>query len=197
LTLRRKTIFLNIAFAGAAADLFTKWAAFRYINEGGSVKIIKGFVELEPTRNPGAAFGMLKGHQTLFVIISVTAMLVIFGGILLLRHRSWLLTIAAGFIGGGVIGNFYDRVVLDGTVRDFLLLRVNELRWPTFNLADALICVGVALGLIYALRLKPVEIADEEVMVMEIPPPEGDADADDKQIAEVAQWRISPPESDP
>ena len=56
------------------------------------------------------------------------------------RRAVWPL----GLILGGAIGNFVDRLP-DGLVTDFLDFGVGTLRWPTFNLADTFLILGVAL----------------------------------------------------
>jgi signal peptidase II len=52
----------------------------------------------------------------------------------------------------GVGGNLYDRLFNDGRVRDFIdvNLYVNNYHWPTFNIADSLLCIGVGLCLLDA-----------------------------------------------
>jgi len=44
---------------------------------------------------------------------------------------------------GGAIANFGDRL-LDGRVTDFLDVGLGITRWPTFNLADSFIMLGIA-----------------------------------------------------
>jgi signal peptidase II len=54
---------------------------------------------------------------------------------------------------GGAAGNLYDRLA-HGAVTDFLELYVGEFHWPTFNLADSAITIGVALALLDMLRAR-------------------------------------------
>jgi signal peptidase II len=50
------------------------------------------------------------------------------------------------------MGNFIDRIRFNYVI-DFILWKYTDAhRWPTFNVADALICVGVAFMLIEILR---------------------------------------------
>ena len=52
-----------------------------------------------------------------------------------------------GLICGGIVGNLVDRA-LHGYVVDFLDFLLAGYRWPTFNLADSGICIGVTLYLL-------------------------------------------------
>lgn len=114
------------------------------------VTVIPDYFDLEYTRNPGAAFGIFSSSDSpyrvpFFLIVGVIAILVI---IMMLRgvdRRNQMLIWALGLIAGGAIGNFIDRASY-GWVIDFIVWKYGaEYRWPTFNLADAFICVGVGL----------------------------------------------------
>ena len=51
-------------------------------------------------------------------------------------------------VAGGAIGNLIDRVRYDYVI-DFIVWKVTDAnRWPTFNIADSVICVGVVLMVI-------------------------------------------------
>ena len=55
-----------------------------------------------------------------------------------------LTRLAYASILGGAIGNLYDRI-LHGKVVDFISWHIGNAYWPTFNVADVGICVGVGL----------------------------------------------------
>ena len=59
-------------------------------------------------------------------------------------------SVAIGLITGGIIGNLVDRVKF-GWVTDFLDFYWKNSHWPSFNVADSAICVGVALYLMMSL----------------------------------------------
>ncbi|MCL5265563.1 MAG: signal peptidase II [Chloroflexi bacterium] len=61
-----------------------------------------------------------------------------------------------GLLFGGAIANFADRLP-DGRVTDFLDVGLGATRWPTFNLADSLIVLGVSLLMVTIIRAKPKE----------------------------------------
>lgn len=104
------------------------------------------FLSLERTTNSGIAFGLATDVPAI-VLIAVAVLIV---GILLvlgtqLRWRG--ANLAIGLILGGALGNLLDRAVR-GSVVDFIDLP----HWPTFNLADVAITIGVLLLIIGSLR---------------------------------------------
>jgi lipoprotein signal peptidase len=114
------------------------------------IEVVKDFFHFRYTRNPGAAFGFLsKEHsewrRPFFLIVSVLAIVVI---LLIFRKVTTdqkLLMWALSLIVGGAIGNFIDRIAY-GWVIDFIDWHYyREFTWPTFNLADSYITIGVIL----------------------------------------------------
>ncbi len=59
-----------------------------------------------------------------------------------------MIHIALGLFTGGILGNLYDRIFNDGMVRDFIDVYIGNKHWPTFNVADGLLCIGVGLLII-------------------------------------------------
>jgi signal peptidase II len=117
-----------------------------------SVTVIDGFWEFEYTVNPGAAFGLLSDSNStyrlpFFIVVSLLAVVVI---LYILRgvHRDQkLLIVALSLIGTGALGNFIDRIRF-GHVIDFIVWKyTDQYRWPSFNVADAFITVGVVMML--------------------------------------------------
>ena len=97
--------------------------------------------------NPGAAFGFLKGvapglRQTLFLLLTLVAFLVIGSIVTRLPARGWLVASAFGAILAGATGNFIDRIRF-GYVIDFIDMDLGFMHWPTYNVADIAIAVGV------------------------------------------------------
>lgn len=108
-----------------------------------------------PYVNQGALFGFLGNHQSLanglFAIISMAAaMAIVFWSTQKDSTSDFYLTIALGFILGGTLGNFFDRVAFAG-VRDFLHWNY-FFDWPVFNLADCWLVGGACLLLILAFK---------------------------------------------
>lgn len=114
---------------------------------GETLIVIPKVFHLTFVLNPGAAFGLMAGQTWIFV---VTALLVI-GGVIYgqfrVPRREMFTRLAIGMIGGGALGNLYDRLVI-GRVVDYLDFRI----WPyVFNFADSMIvlAVGLLMLLIY------------------------------------------------
>ena len=143
----RKRILFGIVFGIAlAADLITKWAAFRFLDWGKRYSVISGFLDIENAKNYGIVFGV-KAPPILVMLVSAIASIIIIWYLFSPKGRPPVVQIYLGCILTGVIGNLYDRLAF-GYVRDFILLYVKEHRWPNFNFADAFILIGVVLAMI-------------------------------------------------
>ena len=127
-------------------DQVTKYLIVRRFRLHESVQVIPGFFDLTYVRNPGAAFGFLAGasgvwRSVFFITVSIVALAVILALVRQTRDRLPLLAFA--LIGGGAVGNLVDRVRF-GEVVDFIDWYYRTFHWPTFNIADAAISIGVA-----------------------------------------------------
>lgn len=125
-----------------ALDQASKWAAHRSVTPDGSISLLP-VLDVAPSFNPGLAFGLASdAGQPLLLIIA--AVIVAWLTIMLVRADSMLEATGLGAIIGGALGNALDRVRL-GAVRDFIDVHAGNWHWPTFNLADSFIFLGVAL----------------------------------------------------
>jgi len=125
-----------------ALDQGTKALATSLVEHGDRVEVLP-FLAFENVRNEGIAFGI--GGDISAVIIGATVVLLL-GFLVFLAFRGgtgWLVWLPAALLIGGALGNLADRV-RDGAVIDFIDVPL----WPTFNLADVAITVGVLLLLI-------------------------------------------------
>ena len=64
--------------------------------------------------------------------------------VLIWKTHERLLVIAFSLIAGGAVGNLIDRIRY-GEVVDFIQWYVKSHYWPSFNVADSAISIGVAL----------------------------------------------------
>lgn len=142
-------IFWSIAIAGIAADLYTKWVVFEWLKYRGPYPVIDGFITFVTVLNDGAAFNFLGGKTDILVFASLAALGVIVCIFLFGDSKHKLTNIALGMFTAGICGNLYDRIFNDGLVRDFIdVVYWPNKHWPTFNVADSLLCIGVGLMLI-------------------------------------------------
>jgi signal peptidase II len=144
-------LFAGIFLLGAGADLWSKQAVFDWLGPAGAgnvCTVIPGLFRIAPCLNDGAAFSILRGQRFILAGVSVAAMIVICILFLMGRIQRRIFQIAAGCIAAGIVGNLYDRLFNEGLVRDFLDFYIGSHHWPTFNIADSLLCVGVGLILL-------------------------------------------------
>ncbi len=137
------------------------------------IKIIPGFLRLIYVENTGAAFGMFQGKSPMLTIVAMVVILfLLFYFRRAIAHSIWL-SVALGLQLGGAIGNVIDRFH-HGFVVDF----INFPKFPTFNVADSAITVGVIMLGLYLLTRDPVSMGHEEQAV------HGPAHAPDTNSAE-------------
>lgn len=102
---------------------------------------VLGPLDLELSYNSGAAFGLGRGLAPLIIPVGAFLVIALFG----FGHpvRSPLVTGGSGLLAGGALSNLGDRLFRSngGAVIDWIHLS----HWPTFNVADSCIVVGVGL----------------------------------------------------
>ncbi|SHK13228.1 signal peptidase II [Thermocrinis minervae] len=148
--LLRKSAFLYwlIVSLVVLIDLFTKNLAEAFLQYG-DITLLP-FLHLVLVHNKGVAFGFLSEAPDsirLPVLILTPLIATTLTFFYALKNPSPFNSIVMGMIGGGAIGNFYDRLFL-GYVRDFIYVSYKGLAWPAFNVADASISLAMALLLI-------------------------------------------------
>ena len=141
------------------------------------IEIIPGFFSLVNTQNTGAAFGIMQGQMWLFGVFTLVAFAVIAITLVQLPNNDRFQNIALALLTSGTVGNAIDRMHKQ-SVTDFLhvysnnpsveplLIRVlGSNAWPSFNIADAAIVVGMIMfGIFYLFMQK-----DEDDQVTEAP----------------------------
>jgi len=140
-------LFSFIALGGLVADQLTKLYIDRNMQIFQSIPVIDGLFNITYVRNKGAAFSFLS-HASwrlpFFIAISTIAAVVIVIAFNRLRSDQRLAQLSLSMIFSGAVGNLIDRV-RRGEVVDFLDVYWRTHHWPAFNVADSLICVGVAM----------------------------------------------------
>lgn len=110
----------------------------------GVIEVIPNFFRIVHVGNTGAAWSMFSGQGTVLAILGILAFIGIFVFHKTLELNLKINQIAFGLASGGIIGNVIDRFRL-GHVTDFLDFSLYGRHYPSFNVADSGICVGVAL----------------------------------------------------
>ena len=175
--------FLLTAAVGLGLDLYTKKVAFAKLapwgvetREDGRVvlkvppgeeqpvhRFVPRWLHFQFMANQGAVFGIGQGQRWLFITVSVAAIGFIFY-LFATSGRQRFYQFILGLLLAGVLGNMYDRIAL-GYVRDMIyifpsrVLMGREVFPWIFNVADSLLCVGVALIFVYSLRAPKEERA--------------------------------------
>ena len=120
------------------------------LHYGERLQVFPGFFDLTHVRNPGGAFSFLAQAAPEYRMVFFIGTTIVAIGLLLLFYRRLepdmrLSAIALGTILGGALGNLIDRLAY-GEVIDFLEVHLTaSYTWPTFNLADSFIVVGVGI----------------------------------------------------
>jgi signal peptidase II len=144
------------AAAVVVADQLTKAAVVGALGVGERAEVIGDLFVLWHIRNTGAAFSLFQfeGSLVLFYAVHVVALGMVAWFHRSFRGRSAWLQVVLGLLLGGSIGNLIDRI-RQGYVTDFISVGIGDVRFPTWNIADAGITVGIVLLVGYLLFLEP------------------------------------------
>jgi len=172
-----KTLSFQIGLGvfGVIADQLTKlWIVLRFTNESGvqTREIISvigpgdgAWVRLQLVYNYGAAFSSRPQDLMPFLppvlfylLMSIVAMTVLIWFFRSIDHRDWVSRLGVIMIISGALGNFIDRMriqkvvdFIDCDLPDFIMTR-----FPTFNVADSFVTVGVILVFLSPVLIKKV-----------------------------------------
>jgi len=148
--------YILLVTATLVLDRWTKLLIQSRFDLNESVTIIDGFFNITYVRNTGVAFGIFSSVSSpakSVLLSAFTALAAALVTVYAVRTpaRNRLLQLALGFILGGALGNLYDRLAY-GYVVDFLEFYVGNYHWPSFNIADSAISIGVVLLSIEVIR---------------------------------------------
>ena len=135
-------VFAVVICISVVLDRITKHLAALHLQDGAIQPFIPGVLDFRLVYNIGAAWGILQGAQTVFIIVASFTLVAMVIYLAVNRRHAAGEVIALGLIAGGAIGNGIDRA-LGGQVVDFIHpLFIN---FPLFNLADSAITIGAIL----------------------------------------------------
>lgn len=145
-------------------DLYSKHFIQVHVRLHDIYTVIPGFFNITHVRNKGAAFGVLANlpdvwRGAFFITVTIVAVAAII--MLLMKTEERLLVSAYSLIAAGAVGNVIDRIRY-GEVVDFIQWYVKSYYWPSFNVADSAISIGVVLLALDMLCRKQQETQDTE-----------------------------------
>lgn len=127
-------------------DLVTKWLAKSTLTvKPGMVASPTSFLDFVYSWNKGISFSLFDNYEhanKIFIAISIIIIIYIWK--LLLDAPNYRIYKGYTYIIGGAMGNLFDRI-LNGAVFDFIAFHYNDIYFPAFNIADALITIGAII----------------------------------------------------
>ena len=148
--LKKAFIFLTAIFCLILIDQFTKKLAVQYLKDNGPFILIRNVLEFSYLENQGAAFGILQGKRTAFLIFApaVSIGMFLYGLKLSKKKNMAPLVLCLIFVIAGALGNFIDRLV-NRYVVDFIYFSLID--FPVFNVADIYVTCGCILMMLLLL----------------------------------------------
>ncbi len=153
---RKYIVFVLTALTVVGLDQGTKvWVRNNLELWTDSVDVIPGFFQIVHYQNTGAAFGMADGMMWLFAVFTLFALGLMLWMTKQLEDDDTFVSCMMGLIAGGAVGNAIDRVAYqavtdfirfyttEGALYDWLRDNFNTAEWPSFNIADSAIVVGI------------------------------------------------------
>jgi signal peptidase II len=159
-----KLRYLLVSLAVVVLDQWTKWLVEVHLDRHMAQPVVPGLLNLTHVRNTGVAFGLFaaNGLNTSWLLTALGLLALgavsLYFGFASPRDRSLL--VALGLVVGGAVGNLIDRIA-SGAVTDFIDVYVGIHHWPSFNVADAAISVGIVLMAIDSLGARRTAQAAE------------------------------------
>lgn len=161
-----KLRYLFLSLGVIVLDQWTKWLVELHLPHQAAHPVIPGFLNLTHVRNTGVAFGLFaqegsNGGSWLLTLLGLAALTAVGVYFWYAPSRDRLLLVALSLVVGGAIGNLIDRVS-SGAVTDFIDVYVGTHHWPSFNVADSAISVGIVLMAIDSFRARHDEPAEPQ-----------------------------------
>ncbi|HTQ79463.1 MAG TPA: signal peptidase II [Thermoanaerobaculia bacterium] len=154
----QKLRYLFVSLAVLVIDQWTKWMIEVHLPDHSAEPLVPGFLNLTHVRNTGVAFGLfaaqgMTGGGWMLTLLGLAALTAVGVYFWFTPSRDRTLLVALAMVVGGAVGNLIDRVVT-GAVTDFIDVYVGTHHWPSFNIADSAISIGIALMALDSLKLQ-------------------------------------------
>lgn len=148
LIIRKRLPYLALSGVVVLLDRLTKFLIDQRFAQGESLPLIPDFFNLTYVRNTGVAFGLFASADSPYRVLLLSAFAIaaaVLVAVYSFRSPIGQRVLQAGLalIFGGALGNLYDRLMY-GYVVDFMEFHLGAYYWPTFNIADTAISIGVA-----------------------------------------------------
>jgi signal peptidase II len=150
----KAVILLATAVTILVADQLTKALVVANLAIGEKARLLGDVVQVWHAQNRGAAFSLFQGGTVVFLIVSVLSIGMVAYFHRSLRDRAPWLHVVLGIVLGGTLGNFIDRL-RQGYVTDWLSIGIGDARWPTFNVADSSVVIGIGILVVYLFLTSP------------------------------------------
>ncbi len=148
---RRLPLLVAVAAVVLVADVISKQLVVAHLSNRAPLNVIPSVLDLELTRNPGAAFGFAAGATVIFSVVAVAVVIFIARASRRLASAGWAW--ALGLLLGGALGNLGDRIFrAPGPLRGHVVDWIHLHHWPVFNLADSGIVIGGILAVLLSMR---------------------------------------------
>lgn len=146
--LRDRKLGVRLALLVMLFDQLTKGWALGVLGEGGQT-VIDGFLRYSLAMNRGVSFSFFASIPHEWLPLALAAFALIASGFFthMMGKGSTLYQAGLGLIVGGAIGNMIDRLNYGGVI-DFISVYHGDWYFPTFNVADIAINIGVAFVLL-------------------------------------------------
>ena len=151
-----KLRYLFVSLGVIVLDQWTKWLVELRLPHHTAQALLPGLLNLTHVRNTGVAFGLfasqgMTGGSWLLTILGLAALTAVGIYFWFAPSRDRLLLIALALVVGGAVGNLIDRVS-SGAVTDFIDVYLGPHHWPSFNVADSAISIGIVLMAVDSFR---------------------------------------------
>ena len=157
---KNRSKYLLISIIVFLVDQITKKIVVQGMVQHQTIVVIPDFLNITYIHNRGAVFGLGSNFSTpylswLLSLLSIVSLIVILVYFLRVNVSNGRLYAGLSLVLGGAMGNLYDRLV-NRYVVDFIDMHWFQHHWPTFNVADTAICIGVGLLLLTMTKMQEV-----------------------------------------